>query len=527
MSGWPRLAGRRWTDEQQHAFHAAGIWRAEGLEALAAGQARVRPDALATADETRELTWAQCVRELRAVAAGLVDAGVTPGAVVALRMANSVDHLVLLLAIAAAGAVAFELPPDSTPEQVAAGLRRTGAVALFSDARAAATEVDALATPALSARTGAEIAGDPDAALPGSDPDAVGLLLGTSGTTGTPKIVMRTANASLAMARHVTSRTHVGPDDVVLLAAPLAGGIGYFNGLCTAVEHGCPIVLAPTFAAAAVLAQLQRYRVTVLQTVPTVLRRMAEAPEAASTDTSSLRLVQSGGAYLHSSTATLIESSFGCHVISAYGAVDVGTPTMVDAVQDTAAHRHETVGPPYADSLCELAILDEAGEPLATGQTGEVAMRGPNMALGYFEDEAATAELFDARGWGHFGDLGQIGDDGYLRIVGRVKEIINRGGKKLSIEQIEGHVRGFPGLRDVAAVGYDDPDLGERCAAVVVCEPWLTLSVEKLSVYLTQRGVPKQLWPERIEQIDELPLSPQGKVRRRELRETIAQRSAS
>jgi non-ribosomal peptide synthetase component E (peptide arylation enzyme) len=153
-------------------------------------------------------------------------------------------------------------------------------------------------------------------------------------------------------------------------------------------------------------------------------------------------------------------------------------------------------------------------------------MRGPNTALGYFEDAAATAALFDEHGWGHFGDLGRIDADGYLRIVGRLKEIINRGGKKLSIDEIEGHVRGFPGLRDVAAVGYADPDLGERCAVVVVTEPWLKLTVGKLRAYLGQRRVPKALWPERVATIDELPLSPQGKVRRRELREMLERQSA-
>ena len=511
----------RWSEAQMRDFHRAGIWRGEGMEALAAARAAAGPDRLAFADETEQLTWAQCDERLRAVAAGLQDAGVTPGDVVALRLTNSVEHVVALLAIAAVGAVAFELFPDATPAQVAHGLALTGAVGLLTETPATQLELDALRGPRLIARP-AELGGDPDSQLPGSDPDAVALLLGTSGTTGTPKIAMRTANASLAMARHVTSRTHVGAGDTVVLGAPLAGGIGYFNGLCTALEHGCPVILARNLAPAGLFALIEAHQATVLQTVPTILRRMAQAPEGERADTASLRLVQSGGSYLHASTASMIETRFGCRVISAYGAVDVGTVTMADPLHDTAEQRWETVGRPYDDPLCELAILDEAGDPVAVGETGEVAMRGPNTSLGYFEDETATAALFDERGWGHLGDLGHIGPDGRLRIVGRVKEIINRGGHKLSIEEIEGYVRGFPGLRDIAAVGYDDPDLGERCAAVVVCEPWLHLRLDQLRAYLSQRGVPRPVWPERVEQIDELPLSPQGKVRRRELREMIA-----
>jgi acyl-CoA synthetase (AMP-forming)/AMP-acid ligase II len=443
-------------------------------------------------------------------------------------MANSVDHAVIVYGVAAAGAVAFELPPDSSSAQVGHALLRSRAVALFADAEPTEGERTALSGPALVACGSETVAatGVPDdVELPGQHPDDVAVLVGTSGTTGTPKIVMRTANATLAMARNVVSRTGVGGEDVVLVGAPLSGGIGYINGLCTAADRGATMLVPHANDPATLFAFIERYRATALQTVPTILRRLLAAPQAATADVSSLGLVQSGGAYLHAHTAALIESRFDCHVISAYGAVDLGTPSMVDAHHDTAEHRHETVGPFFPEA--EVALLDESGARVPDGEIGEVVMRGPNTALGYFQDPEATRALFDEQGWGHFGDLGRIDEDGYLRIVGRLKEIINRGGKKLSIDEIEGNVRGFPGLRDVAAVGYADPDLGERCAVVVVTEPWLKLlTVAKLSAYLSQRRVPKTLWPERVQTVDELPLSPQGKVRRRELRERLERPTA-
>jgi acyl-CoA synthetase (AMP-forming)/AMP-acid ligase II len=524
---WPHLRDMRWTPEQVQSYYASGIWDPRGLDALIADQAAARPERLAFADENTELTWSALVDRARALATGLVTAGVEPGSVVAVRMANSVDHAVIVFALAAAGAVAFELPPDSSPAQVTTALGRSRAVALFTDADATGAEREALSAPALVARGSESIAVPDEAAaarLPGQNPDDVAVLVGTSGTTGTPKIVMRTANATLAMARNVISRTGVGPDDVVLVGAPMSGGIGYINGLCTAADTGAAMLVPHANDPATLFSFIERYRATALQTVPTILRRMVQAPQASTADVRSLRLVQSGGAYLHAHTAALIERRFDCHVISAYGAVDLGTPSMVDAHHDTAEHRHETVGPFFPES--EVALLDESGAPVPDGETGEVVMRGPNTALGYFEDSAATAALFDEQGWGHFGDLGRVDADGYLRIVGRLKEIINRGGKKLSIDEIEGHVRGFPGLRDVAAVGYADPDLGERCAVVVVTEPWLKLTVTKLRAYLGQRRVPKALWPERVEAVDELPLSAQGKVRRRELCEMLERQTA-
>jgi acyl-CoA synthetase (AMP-forming)/AMP-acid ligase II len=349
----------RWSDEQAARYYASGIWTRRGLrelldehpaeklafddgvEAVGYGELRARVDALAG--------------ELR----------VGEGSVVAVRMGNTVEHVVAAYAVATTGAILFELPPDAMSPEVIEALRRTRAVAFLSDA-ATADELTAL-------RPAAPVGGS-DA----PDPDAVGLLLGTSGTTGTPKIAMRTTNSSLAMARSVLSRTGIGRDDVVLLAAPLSGGIGYFNGLCSAALTGCSVILAQRFEVDGLLGLLERHQVTALETLPTLLTRMVAGRVV---DTGALRVIQSGGAYLHPRTAEAVEARFGCPVVSAYGATDVGVPSMVAAHGDTAAHRHETVGRPFAD--VELAILDEAGNVLDDGETGEVVMRGPSTALGY------------------------------------------------------------------------------------------------------------------------------------------------
>ncbi len=485
---------KRWSDEQIAAYYASGRWTRHGLYALLAQRAAETPDKLAFHDGVDSITYAELASRAESLASGFSE-----GSVVAVQMPNSIDHVVLAFAIDAAAAILFELPPDATERQVEEALARTSAAAYIKGPGPFRFE-------------------DKGPGTLSSDPEAVSLLIGTSGTTGTPKIAMRTGNGSLAMARSVLSRTGVQREDVVLIAAPLSGGVGYINGLCSSAITGCSVILPPRFGVDTLLPLIEEHRVTALFTLPTLIVRMLAAPRV---DTSSLRVVQTGGAYLHPQTAATLEAEFGCHVVSAYGAIDVGVPSMVAAFGDTAAHRHNTVGRPFDD--VELALLDDAGNLVGDGEVGEVVMRGPSTALGYFGDEEATRQVYDDAGWGHFGDLGRIDEDGYLRIVGRLKEVINRGGKKISINEIEDHVRAFGGVHDVAAVAYSDTELGERCCAVVVTEGDFVLTLDALREFLHARGVAKHTWPERIEHLDELPMSAQGKVRRRELRELIDQ----
>jgi acyl-CoA synthetase (AMP-forming)/AMP-acid ligase II len=481
----------RWSDEEIASYYASGRWTRHGLYALLAQRAAETPDKLAFGDGVESITYGELASRAESLAANFAE-----GSVIAVQMPNSIDHVVLAFGVDAAAAILFELPPDATEPQVEEALARTSAAAYFKD------KPDLKGTVPFKFRE--------------ADPNAVSLLIGTSGTTGTPKIAMRTGNGSLAMARSVLSRTGVERDDVVLIAAPLSGGVGYINGLCSSAITGCSVILPRSFGVDALLPLIEEHRVTALFTLPTLIVRMLAAPRV---DTSSLRVVQTGGAYLHPQTAAALEAEFGCHVVSAYGAIDVGVPSMVAAFGDTAAHRHNTVGKPFDD--VELALLDDAGNPVPDGDVGEVVMRGPSTALGYYGDEEATRQVYDDAGWGHFGDLGRIDEDGYLRIVGRLKEVINRGGKKISINEIEDHVRAIPGVIDVAAVAYADAELGERCCAVVVTDGDHVLTLEDLREFLHARGVAKHTWPERIEHLDELPMSAQGKVRRRELREMI------
>jgi non-ribosomal peptide synthetase component E (peptide arylation enzyme) len=520
IPGWPSLREMRFSDEQADRYHRTGHWDHRGLDHLLADHAHRTPERMACTDGRVSLTYAELYDRARAVAGGLLEGGLHRADVVLVAMANDVDHVLTVYALAAAGLVTYELPTDTAAQDIGAAAARTRAGALITDHPISDDVRAALGAPGLIVGTGgkdpslAELAAGPPGPLAPQHPDDVATLIRTSGTTGTPKIVMRSANCSLAMARAVIAHSGLSRRDVLLTAAPLQGGVGFINGIGSVALTGCALVIAPDLGPAALLELIAAHRVTRIATLPTIASRLLHVPGFESTDITSVEVIQTGGAFLSPDAARAIERAFGCTVTVVYGAIDVGAPTMV-AVDDPVGRRHSTLG--RVVDGAELAIVDPAGRHLGPGEVGEVVMRGPDLALGYFGDDAATATVFDAAGWGHLGDLGTVDEDGYLRLVGRVKEIINRGGKKISIAEVEAAVTAVPGVREAAAVSYPDSDLGERCAAFLVTDPDVELDLAALRRELSTLGVAKALWPERVQSIDALPVSGSGKVNREAL----------
>jgi 2,3-dihydroxybenzoate-AMP ligase len=534
IPGWPSLREMRWTDAQADRYLRRGLWDHRGLDHLLADHAERAPERLACTDGVTTFTYAELHERARAVAGHLIDRGLERGDVVLIVMRGDAEHVLALYGLAAAGLIAYELPTDTAPAAIRTAAERTRAGAIITDRAQPAEVVSALGSPGLVVLGGAaaselrgvgrrrvalaQLARGRPAALAPQHPDDVAMLIGTSGTTGTPKIVMRSANGSLAMARAVIAHSGLSAHDVLLTAAPIQGGVGFINGICSVALTGCTLVIAPDLAPAALLELIAAERVTRVATLPTIASRLPHAPDFDRYVTDTVEVIQTGGAFLSSDAARTLEQAFGCTVTVVYGAIDVGAPAMV-AVDDPVWLRHTTLG--RAVDGAELAILDVDGRSLRPGEVGEVVMRGPDLALGYFNDDAATATVYDADGWGHMGDLGTLDADGYLRLVGRVKEIINRGGKKISIAEVEAAVSEVPGVRDVAALSYPDPDLGERCAAFLITDPDIALDLDGLRGELIRLGVAKTLWPERVRAIDAFPVAGSGKVDRDALRRLL------
>lgn len=525
MPGWPALRSMRWSDEQARSYYDEGFWEPLGLVDHFARHAERTPDKLAFGDGATEVTFAELRDRATSLGGSLLDAGLEPGDIVLVRLHNGVDYVVALIGLAAAGLVAYHVAADTNSPGLVAGIRRTEARAAIVEGPLSAAEREPLAAPALVITTAAhgdgtvpfaDLLGSPRTDLPPQDPDAVANLIPTSGTTGTPKLVMRSVNCSLAMARALTERGMLSSEDTLLIGAPLSGGVGFFNGIGVGALTGCTTIVAPDLKPDSMLALAARTGATRIATLPTVVTRMATAEALAEVDLTALRGVQTGGAFMRPEMGEKIERELGCRLTIILGSVDVGSVTMTSFEEDDPDRRFGTVG--RLLSGAEGAIVDPAGNHLPAGEVGEIVMRGPDTAFGYFDDPEATAQVFDADGWGHFGDLGVFDEAGYARIVGRLKEIINRGGRKISVLEVETAVGEWDAVRDVAAVGYPDDDLGERCAVFVVTQDGGEVDLAGLRAHLEAHGTDKWMWPERIVCVDALPVSPSGKVRRDELR---------
>lgn len=525
MSGWPALWPLRWSEDQRHGYYKSGIWAENDLWRCLLEVASSRPEALAYSDSTQKLRFAELRDRSAALARGFANRGIGSGDIIAAQLPNWIEYPIIRHATSAIGAALLSLPYKDGATSIADLLRRTGAKVLVS-AREPANEVKAaLSHPGLLVSVRARfsdtialeaISIDGDEVPRGGDSDSVDLLMGTSGTTGTPKVVMRTPNSFFAMSRSLVERIQLTGEDTLMVSAPVCQGIGYMHGIVEAALTGCHVILLEKLSAQAMLETIERERVTVEAAVPTLAIRMLELPQLKAADTSSLKWHLNGGAKLPEETARELEKRLDCRILNLYGSLDVGVATMTSPLTDTPEARHRTVGLPVEDT--EVRIISPDGSDANLGEEGEIVIRGANTAIGYFSDREGTGTTFDEDGWGHLGDLGKIDNDGYLRIVGRLKDVIIRGGHNISAPEVESIARKHPAVVDAAAVGFADNELGERCALFVVPRDDAPLSLDDLVSFFANRGAVKLLWPERLELISELPMDPQGKIRKTALR---------
>ncbi|MBF4995907.1 acyl--CoA ligase [Nocardia sp. BSTN01] len=348
-------------------------------------------------------------------------------------------------------------------------------------------------------------------------PSDVSVLNSTSGTTGTPKIVAHTESRWTAFAREAMLGARIGPQDVICSVVPAPYGFGLWSAHFLPALLGVPVVVTGRFDAEETAMLIERERVTVLCCVSTQFKMLLRSGALERRDMSSLRVLYTGGEAVPYRDARAFEERTGAKVLQFYGSNESGAVSRTTLDDDTDT-RLRTCGRTLP--AMNVRVLDEAGADVRGAvRRGRPAVRGPLVSAGYWDDPAADAELHTPDGWTLLGDIVEIDETDRVRVVGRTSDFVIRGGKNVSIAEIEELVREHEAVIAVAVVGVPDDVYGERVCAVVVLADDATLDAAGLSSRLRSRGVTKEYTPEYVVVVDRLRLAPGGKTDRGAARE--------
>ena len=354
------------------------------------------------------------------------------------------------------------------------------------------------------------------------DPDEPCILQLSGGTTGVPKLIPRTNNDYVYNTKAAVAVNDVGPDDCLLVALPIAHNFPLASpGLSGFFLNGARIVLTESARADDVFPLIERERITHLELVPALLIRYINAPSMAQHDLSSVRVINTGGQKLQPEVKRHAESLFPKATVQEVFGMAEGLLMFV-RLDDPEEVRYETAGRPVCEDD-EILIVDDDREPVPDGEIGELLVRGPYTLRGYYNVPGYNARTFTPDGFYCSGDLMRRHPSGSYVVEGRKKDLINRGGEKISAEEIENLILSHPAVLNVACVPMPDPVLGERMCAFVIPKPGQSLTLKELTAFLVDKGLAKFKLPERLELTDDLPLSKFGKVAKNVLTKQLAE----
>jgi cyclohexanecarboxylate-CoA ligase len=346
------------------------------------------------------------------------------------------------------------------------------------------------------------------------DPDDVTQLLYTSGTTGEPKGAMHTANTLLANIIPYAERLRLGREDVVLMASPMAHQTGFMYGLMMPLVLQATAVLQDIWDPKRALALIAAEKVTFTMASAVFLSDLAGAAAAAPDEARSLRIFLSAGAPIPGALVEGARQALGSAIVSAWGMTENGACTLT-RLDDPGERAVTTDG--CALPGMETRVVDGDNRPLPPGHEGILKVRGCSNFVGYLK--RPQLNNIDAEGWFDTGDLARVDETGYIRITGRAKDIIIRGGENIPVVEIEGLLFRHPAIEALAIVGMPDARLGERACAFVVPKPGQRPTLADLVAFLEEHRVARQYLPERLELVTELPRTPSGKIQKFKLRE--------
>ena len=520
-------------------YTRAGHWGSETFSQILARQAAAHPEREVLVDRRHRVTYGELKARVDRVAAKLGALGIGRGDVVTIQLPNCVEFAYVFFALERLGAVANQIGPDFRSREVEYINRFSESRAFVCPAAFKGFDyvgmIEELRPKLPALKTVCVLGGRGDGTVSlddivyGDDPvslraeplgaDDVMRMAFTSGTTGNPKGVIHSHNTTLSACRNLNRDMDVSERDVFLIYLPLGLNWGYLT-LVQAVLAGARAVLLDQFSGRAALELIDRERVTFIPTAPASIIAMLNEPDLGRFTLSSLRVVITGGASCPVETIREFRARMRGHLIELYGMLETGFHTYTRFSDDPEAVTG-TVGKP--SSGLGLRLIDEHGRDVPPGAAGEIAADGPSVHLGYHKNPTANAELFTADGWFRTGDLGQFDQAGNLKIVGRLKEMINRGGKKFFPREIEEILYTHPKILHAAIVGVPDPRLGERNCLCVIPRPGERISLEEIVAFLKD-GVATYKLPEMVEVFEELPFTPTGKIQRHVLASQVLER---
>ena len=522
------------------AFKQAGLWRDRLVFDYLHEHARLQGDKTAVVAGEVRITWIELANSVDRLAAGFVRLGLLPGDFVAVQLPNTIEFVQTYLAVQRAGLRAVTLMPLYREQDVTYMLARCNArayvvprtyrafdyVSLAASVRTGLPHLDSVIVADVDAPEGTVSLHDLLTTVPLSDdeylalrpdPDSASKVSFTSGTTGRPKGVVHTHNTDMVTPCLLVEALGMTADTPLWMPSPVAHVTGLIFGLYPAMVAGAKLVLQDRWDPEVALDLISRERAVLTVSATPFIAGMLDVHEPGRFDLSSFKYFVSGGARVPPHLVERARSELGIHLLRAFG----GAEAPLHALNPPDAPWEKLTGRDGRTfSQVENRVVDPEDHTavLATGVVGEYCSRGAHVFLGYLDDPELTREVRDEDGWFYSGDLCQIDDEGYVLYVDRIKDIVNRGGVKISALEVENELLTHPDVLRAAVVAVPDDVLGERSCAYVTVKDGETLNLEQLQAHLEGRGVTTQKWPEYLRVVDALPMTATGKVLKAQLR---------
>lgn len=536
-----------WPSEFAARYRSEGYWADITLWQMVEAAIARAPDKTAVVHAYGKISFRELGERVDRLAVQFVQSGLRPCERVVLQLPNGLNFIVTFLALVRTGIIPVLALPAHRHDEVGHCIARSGAAAYIVadrwrdfDYRVLAAEMRQL-FPSLRS---VFVSGQPargqiplddlgsapnvrDAQLQlaslAPSPDEVALMLLSGGTTGLPKLIPRTHNDYVYNCRQSAAVAGFDPATVFMAVLPLAHNYSLgCPGVLGALAAGATVVAAPDVSAEVVFPLIARERVTVISAaMPLIVNWLnSEVPQRC--DLSSLAVLMSGGAKLVPELRRQVEARFRCTYQESFGTGEgLLNMTRLDDPDDI---RLTSSGSPVS-AADEIKVIDECGRELPDGEIGELVCRGPYTIRGYYDAPEANRNAFTADGFYRMGDaVRKIGRIVYVE--GRLKDIINRGGEKISSTEVENHLLAHPRIKSACVVAMPDATFGEKACAFVIPRDDAPLVLEDIKVFLIARRIAKFKLPERLELVADFPISAAGKILRRELRRMVADKIA-